>query len=133
VHLFRNSEQWALATHPLNESTGTRHPVNSETANSGHGPYIRFAKQLQAALGYPIGLVQTSLGGSPLQRWNPTEPGTPDLYENMLHCVQLTGGRVKGILWYQGESDTPTATASTYLKRFGKAVAAWRKALKIRS
>jgi hypothetical protein len=26
VHLFRNSEQWALATHPLNESTDTKHP-----------------------------------------------------------------------------------------------------------
>lgn len=130
VHLFRNSEQWALATHPLNESTDSRHSINSEVANSGHAPYLHFAKRLQAALGYPIGLVQTSLGGTPLQRWNPTEPGNADLYENMLHCVRSAGGRVKGILWYQGESDTPLEQATTYLQRFKRAVATWRKGLK---
>ena len=35
VHLFRNSEHWALATHPMNESTDTQHAVNREAANPG--------------------------------------------------------------------------------------------------
>jgi len=129
VHLFRNSETWALASHPLNESTDTAHPVNREGGNPAHAPWLGFARLLQAALGHPIGLVQTSLGGSPLCAWNPAEPGDSPLFDNMLHCIRLVGGRVKGILWYQGESDTGTdALAETYEGRFIRAVEAWRAA-----
>jgi hypothetical protein len=132
VHLFRNSEQWALATHPLNESTDTKHPINREGCNPGHSPYLHFARVVQQEMGFPIGLVQTALGGVPLLAWNPTENVEAVLYYNMLHCIQLVGGKVKGVLWYQGESDTETAQAATYEKRFIKAVQAWRKALKQR-
>jgi len=130
IHLFRNSETWGLATHPMNESTDTRHPVNREGGNPAHSPYLHFARVLKQALGCPIGLVQTSLGGSPLSAWNPTEPGDHGLYENMLHCIERVGGRVRGVLWYQGESDTGPQQAPTYEQRFIAAVAAWREALR---
>lgn len=129
VHVLRNNEHWALATQPLNESTDTRHPVNREAANPGHSPFLHFARLLKRHLGYPIGLVQTALGGSPLQAWNPAEPGGAVLYRNMVHCARLAGGRVKGILWYQGESDANRGPAETYLQRFGQATAAWRETL----
>jgi len=51
------------------------------------------------------------------------------LYHNMVRTVQCAGGRVRGILWYQGESDATGGPAETYLQRFGAAVAAWRDAL----
>jgi hypothetical protein len=132
VHLFRNSEQWALATHPLNESTDTKHPVNREGANSGHSPYLHFGRMVQQEMGFPIGLVQTALGGVPLLAWNPTENEDAVLYYNMLHCIELVGGKVKGVLWYQGESDTGVVESATYEKRFIQTVQAWRKALKQR-
>jgi hypothetical protein len=47
VHLFRNSERWALAAHPMNESTDTKHAVNREAANPGHSPYLQFGRLLQ--------------------------------------------------------------------------------------
>jgi sialate O-acetylesterase len=129
VHLFRNSETWALASHPMNESTQTQHPVNREGGNPGHSPYLQFGRLLQRALHYPIGLVQTSLGGSPLARWNPREEGPADLFDNMVQCVQKVGG-ARGVLWYQGETDAGNqADADTYAERFGDAVAAWREAL----
>ena len=129
VHLFRNSMRWALATHPMNDSTDTRHPANREGANPGHGPYLSFARVLLHELGCPIGLVQTSLGGSPLSEWNPTDPEpSGGLYRNMVDCMQAVGGRVKGVVWYQGESDCDANTGSSYLERFGRAVAAWRAA-----
>jgi len=103
--------------------------VNREAANPGHSPYLHLGRLLVRSLGYPIGLVQTALGGSPLQAWNPAEPGGAVLYRNMVHCVELAGGRVKGILWYQGESDANRGPAETYLERFGQAVDAWRRAL----
>ena len=130
VHLFRNSERWTLASHPMNESTDTRHAVNREAANPGHSPYLQFGRVLKRTLSHPVGLVQTALGGSPLTRWNPGEPGPADLFDNMLRCVGRAGGKVRGILWYQGESDAGSdADAATYARRFGQAVAAWREAL----
>jgi hypothetical protein len=130
VHLFRNSEQWALATHPMNESTGIRPGRPLENANPGHSPYLHFGRLLQRALGCPIGLVQTALGGSPLSRWNPAEPGASDLHDHMIRCIGAVGGKVTGILWYQGESETNNReVAVTSGERFVAAVRAWRERL----
>ncbi|MHB1354393.1 MAG: sialate O-acetylesterase [Anaerolineae bacterium] len=129
VHVLGNNERWALACHPLNDSTDTQHPVNREAANSAHSPYLHFGRLLKQQLGYPIGLIQTALGGSALAPWNPTETHSAALYHNMLHCATLAGGHIKGILWYQGESDATADLAPTYADRFGRAVQAWRDAL----
>ena len=129
VHVLRNSEQWALATHPLNESTDTRHKANREGGNSGHSPYLQVGRRLQSALGHPIGLIQTALGGSALAPWNPTEDEPTPLFDTMMHCIDLAGGRIRGIFWYQGESDAQVPLAQTYAERFSAAVLAWRSAL----
>jgi sialate O-acetylesterase len=130
IHLFRNNGEWALATHPLNESTGTQHPVNRDQANTAHAPYIHFARLLKQQLHCPIGLIQTSRGGSALAEWNPHDPApSAGLFDNMRACVAAAGGRVAGIVWYQGESEGGSLTGHTYLPRFAQAVAAWRAAL----
>ncbi|MEW6750649.1 MAG: sialate O-acetylesterase [Candidatus Latescibacterota bacterium] len=128
LHVLRNSEQWALATHPLNDSTDTRHPVNREGGNSAHAPHLHFARLLKQALGCPVGLVQTALGGSPLGQWNPGE-GDAALFHNMVHCVRLAGGKARGVVWYQGESDASPELGATYAERFVHAVRCWRQAL----
>ena len=131
VHLLNNAMRWSLATHPLNESTDTAHAANREGGNSGHSPWLQWAKQVRAELGFPVGLIQTSLGGSPLSMWNPTEPGPSVLFDLMVDAVATAGGKVRGVLWYQGESDTgEEGLADTYEKRFIAAVRAWRKALR---
>lgn len=129
IHVFNNAMHWALASQPLNESTDTAHPENREGGNSGHAPWLHWARLVKKALGYPIGLVQTSLGGSPLVAWNPTEPGSHPLYEIMLKAVEAAGGEASGILWYQGCSDANPQAAATYETRFIAAVQAWRDAL----
>lgn len=128
VHVLRNSGKWDLASHPLNESTQTIHEVNREGANPGHSPYLSFAKQLKKELGYPVGLIQASLGGSPLSRWNPDEEGT--LYASMLQSAKAYTDTVKGILWYQGCSDTGAGAYETYLDRFENMVRHLRKDFK---
>lgn len=130
LHLFRNTETWNLAFHPMNDSTDTAHSVNRETANPAHSPYLHFARLLKQQLGYPIGLIQTALGGSALREWNPTENEDAELYHNMLHCIERVGGTVKGVLWYQGESDCDPTLAGTYAERFEATVEAWRARLK---
>ncbi|MHB9034659.1 MAG: sialate O-acetylesterase, partial [Anaerolineae bacterium] len=130
IHILANNERWQLASHPMNDSTDTNHPVNREGANPAHSPYLHFARLLKQQLCCPIGLVQTALGGSALAPWNPIESKSAVLYANMIHCVKLAGCKVKGILWYQGESDANPAQAPSYAQRFITAVKAWREALK---
>jgi len=130
VHLFNNAMRWMQASHPLNEATGTVHPANREMANPFHAPWLHWARRMKQELGYPIGLVQTSLGGSPLVSWNPTEKGEHPLFDAMVQAVNATGGKARGMLWYQGCSDCSPELSATYEKRFLSAAKAWRKALK---
>jgi hypothetical protein len=129
VHLLRNDERWDIAAHPLNDTTGSTHP-NLEGANPGHSAYLCFARELRGALGYPIGLIQTALGGSALSAWNPAENVDAPLYQNLIHCVKLAGGRVKGMVWYQGESDCSPTAAGTYERRFADFIAHLRADLR---
>ncbi len=116
VHLLRNNGKWDLASHPMNETTGSVYEHHFETDNPGHSPYLAFAKILKRNLCYPIGLIQTALGGSGLWQWNPGEEGS--LYRNMVRIVKENAGGVKGILWYQGCADGFEEKGSNYLERF---------------
>lgn len=127
VHQFRNDGSWALAMHPLNETTDAVHRGHYENHNPGHGPALRFAKQLRRELGYPIGLVMSAYGGAPLRWWNPEQNG--ELTRNMLEMVAAAGGGVRGIVWYQGEADGFEEAGEDYLERFGAWVRAVRSAL----
>lgn len=127
VHLFRNNGEWDLASHPLNDSTDTIHNENTELVNSGYSPYIKFSKILKKNLGYPIGLIQAALGGSDLAAWNTDENGY--LYRNMFRKIKLCGGRIKGVLWYQGCSDADGGSHDKYLQRFKGFVSNLRKDL----
>lgn len=116
VHILKNSRKWCLASHPLQDATGCGEiPVNMDSGNTGHSMYLSFAKYLMRELGYPIGLIQTSMGGAALEWWKPQE-GV--LYKNMLNRIKLAGGAVKGIVWYQGCSDAVSGLCETYFERF---------------
>lgn len=122
VHILKNSGQWALASHPLGDSTKTAHTQNMDNANTSYSPYLQFGKYLKRHLGYPIGLIQTALGGSFLSQW---EPGTGILYQNMMQIIGSQ--KIKGMLWYQGCSDTAELSlAQTYYDRFMQMVQAIR-------
>lgn len=127
VHLLRNSGEWDLASHPLNETTNALFKGHFENHNPGHCPYLHFAKILKKELGYPIGLVNCAYGGSPLRWWNPDENGA--LFDNMRNMLGKNNISPKGILWYQGEADAFEKSAETYLDRFGRFVRHLRQVL----
>lgn len=126
IHVFKAHGQWALAAHPLHDATGTRFGASRETYNNGHSPFLAFARELRASLGYPIGLVPGALGGSPLEAWHPDRG---PLFRNLLAMAQSAGGKVKGMIWFQGETDASPGTGADYLERFLASVAGWRRAL----
>ncbi len=126
VHLFRNRNLWDIASHPMNESTFAGSPPNEEMGVPGVSPYLSFGKTYARLTGMPVGLIQTSLGGSPMERW---KPGNGDLYRNMLDKIRRTGGKYAGILWYQGCSDTSPGAAEHYLDAFREYAESVRKEL----
>lgn len=140
LHMLRQNGTWALAAHPLNDGTGTVFPASRENYNTGHSPFLHFARALKRELGYPIGLVPCALGGSPLEAWH---PDTGPLFANLKAMVAKAspvsrtaqaghaqaGGRIKGMLWYQGETDAEPGKAHDYLERFLASAAGWRKGL----
>jgi len=127
IHLLKNSLCWDMASHPMNDSTSTVHPVNLEGPNTGHSPWLSFARTLYRALNVPIGLVQASMGGSALEEWNPGERG--QLYSSMMDTLHTLPGGVCGMVWIQGCSDAEEARAPGYFARFGQFVTSLRSDL----
>lgn len=124
VHLLGNDERWHLACHPLEDATHTLHRITVHGVFQAHSPWLAFGRRLLAQLGYPIGLVPTALGGSPLAMWEPDRDGP--LYANLMAMVKAAGGRVRGMVWYQGESDGNPASVETYGERFTRFIARLR-------
>jgi sialate O-acetylesterase len=74
-------------------------------------------------------LIAAAHGGTSLEQWNPSykSMGGRSLYGAMLQRLQMAGGKLRGILWYQGESDTITMdAANTYARRFDEWIGAVR-------
>lgn len=127
VHVLRASGEWSLGTHPLGETTNAVHVGHFENHNPGHTPWLAFAKRLKHALGYPIGLVMSAYGGSPLRWWNPEENGA--LLYNMLEQLADYELSPRAVLWFQGETDACDGTVADYAERFRHFVQAVRSRL----
>jgi sialate O-acetylesterase len=115
---------------------------NSLKAFSAVGYY--FGKKLQHDLGVPVGLINSSWGGTPAEVWMPSEniynnqvlkqaaaqlkevpwgPVKPGLnYNGML--APITRYNIAGAIWYQGEANT--GTNSTYSQLLITMIDSWR-------
>jgi hypothetical protein len=115
VHMLRNSGRWDIAAHPLNESTDMIYEAHLENYNPATVPTCALQKCSETELHYPIGLIQTALGGSGLWQWNPDEEGS--LYRNMIHIIKSTAVRIKGILGTRAVQ-MALKLGATYFERF---------------
>ena len=121
VMLLGMDGKWGQAEEPLHWLVDSPDPVHSGDPKScaersaqthkqrskGAGLGLPFAAAMVEATRVPIGLVAVAHGGTSMEQWNPAKKGEGgnSLYGSMLRQFQLAGGKVKGVLWYQGESD----------------------------
>jgi sialate O-acetylesterase len=93
---------------------------------------LAFSRELARALDVPIGLLPCAKGGTSMAQWSPELGGSgrAALYANLLAQVRLAGGRVAGVLWYQGENDTGPEPAEIYQVKFQELVARLRADLR---
>lgn len=98
----------------------------------GVGPGRSFGLAIAAAEpGSRIGLVPAAVGGSPISSW---EPGALDSatkthpYDDALARMRiaLRAGRVRAILWHQGESDATPALSVLYAAKLRALIARFR-------
>jgi sialate O-acetylesterase len=83
------------------------------------------------ATGVPVGLIPCAHGGTRIDQWDPSRKadGGQSLYGSLMRSISLAGGKVKGVLWYQGESDADTERAAAYPQVFADFIAALRSDL----
>jgi len=127
IHMLRQNGNWDIASHPLHDSTNTIFPHNQDGANTGHSPYLAFAKKLKRKNNMPVGLIMASKGGAPIEHFDPE--GTGHIYRNMLDMVNYQGGKIKAIIWCQGCSDTNAVASVTYGEKLERIINASRKDL----
>lgn len=127
VRMLALDGKWQLATHPLHEQVT---PPGVTRPGSALG--LEFGKTMAAALNVPIGLLPCAQGGTSLAQWSP-DPASPHslkLYQRLLAQVRLAGGKVTGVLWYQGENDTGPEPSAVYRTKFKGFVAQLRTDLR---
>jgi hypothetical protein len=147
VHSLQSREEWAVAEEPLHwpgESPRIIHhkllgaeavpdplPAHDPTRTRGAGLGLTFAKERYVRTGVPIGLIPAAHGGTSMEQWNPDLCGQGDasLYGALLKRVERVGGKVAGVLWYQGESDTSVEGVERYHLRMNALLTALRSDL----
>lgn len=108
-----------------------------------------FAKEIHAATGVPIGIISDSWGGTRIEPWTPdwayqqspvfaaqakeaafkidgVHPG--QMYNSLI--APLVPYAIKGVLWYQGESNAMIDDQATYNNKFKLLVDTWRSEFK---
>jgi sialate O-acetylesterase len=100
---------------------------------AGLGP--AFASRIADVTGSRVGLIPAAHGGTTLEQWTPGYAGhdrasTSTLYGSLLGRVARARSRegvaLRGVLWYQGESDATLRRSVDYGERFARWVAELR-------
>lgn len=98
-----------------------REGLLAETTNGASAVGYFFGRELRKALDVPVGIINSSVGGTPIENWSPKGV----LYNNMIH--PLAPCAVRGAIWYQGESNLLAGAGMKYAKQQKAMVEAWRK------
>ncbi|MDT0688992.1 sialate O-acetylesterase [Salegentibacter sp. F188] len=133
------------AGNPQQDLDGSWVQSTPETMKNFSAVAYFFGKKLQEELGVPVGLINSSWGGTPAEvwipaeaiasndslakaakmlpdeRWGPNEPGL--LYNAMI--APLVRFKIQGVLWYQGESNT--SNSDYYEQIFSTLIRSWRE------
>lgn len=133
------------ATTPQNNLSGNWTECTPETMKYFSAVGYFFAKHLQDDLkNMPIGLIGSNWGGTPAEIWIPEEviredavlleaaktrkeesygPNQPGRAFNAM-IAPLTGFKIAGVIWYQGESNVGS---KVYDKTLSALITSWRK------
>ena len=123
--IYAEDTTWHKMSHPAGEGrffkTGTR-----------TSPVTSFAREIAESESVPVGIVQSSVGGTYTYQWvsgiQDSDANSGYLFNALKSCFdKMPSHDVKGILWYQGCNDTDKdRLALNYKENQGKVFAAMR-------
>ena len=139
VRAFYMDDRWAVAKDPIHNmwdcvdvvhvdlKGGMRTPKPDPEWGVCPGP--EFGNEMRRISGVPQGLIACAHGGTSMTQWDPDrkKEGGKSLYGAMIRRVVKNGGRVAGLLWYQGCSDASPEAAKLFTGRMKEFVAALRR------
>ena len=121
VRMLTASNGWVSAAEPI-------HFDKPWCAGAGLG--ASFAAEMRAAdKSRTVGLVPSAMGGSRIEEWRPGGKLFSDAVARTKAAQEISGGRLRAILWHQGESDCKAELIAAYPGRLKALVAAFRKEL----
>jgi len=82
-----------------------------------------FGQRLHKDLDVPVGLVNSSWGGSPIEPWTVADGKGGGMYNGMIAPVKPFA--IRGAIWYQGESNMGNGLA--YADKMKALIEGWRK------
>lgn len=133
------------AEYPQEDCIATWTECKPETLRGFSAVAYFFGKKLQQQLNVPVGLINTSWGGTPAEAWTPKPlveanpalsaaaakigsfpwwPTIPGRAYNAM-VAPITSFNIAGAIWYQGEANV--GTASTYKQLMTTLIESWRK------
>jgi sialate O-acetylesterase len=98
----------------------------SDSVKGFSGVLYYFGTKLQEELKVPVGLINSSWGGSPIEPWTIHEGVSGGMYNGMI--APLVPFPVRGILWYQGETNVLRKNGFEYLSKMENLIGGWRTA-----
>jgi sialate O-acetylesterase len=142
IRLFTVNTSTSL--YPQDHFTGTWSVCTPETMKNFSAIGYFFARKLNKELGVPIGIINSSWGGTPAESWMPEEATQKDdflreaaakqkivpwgpveparIYNAMISpMIQF---HIAGVLWYQGEANTINGYA--YKELLSSLIGSWR-------
>jgi sialate O-acetylesterase len=138
VRAFFMDDRWAVAKDPIHNMWACVDPVHVDLcgarpakppADWGVCPGPAFGLAMTRYTGVPQGLIACGHGGTSMAQWDPGRKaeGGKSLYGALVRRLRKNGGRVAGMIWYQGCSDANAQAAPVYTKRMQELVAALRR------
>lgn len=125
VHKNIIVQQWGVSS----EQFENAREQSKKRPQGGVGPGLFFAKHILENTGRSVALIPCAHGGTSMAQWDPAlkEQGDESLYGAMINRINLIGGKVKGVLWYQGESETHEEGCKVYKEKMANLIDAIRR------
>ncbi|MCX7715727.1 MAG: hypothetical protein N2171_08390 [Clostridia bacterium] len=101
--IYPENTTWSQMSHPAGEGRFFKTGIRTS-------PVTSFARTLVQELNVPIGIVQSSVGGTNIYQWakgiKSGDANDGYLINAMESCFDnMPSTRIRGIIWYQGEND----------------------------
>jgi hypothetical protein len=110
--LFGNDDRWKSLADPTDSPAGQRDAVSADRA-AGGSVWPLVATDLMRSQGVPVAFIPCAKGTTAIARWlrDAVAPSArTTLYGSMLRRIRAAGGRVRAVVFWQGERDARILT-----------------------